>query len=148
MGLHCLSVSFFMARLLSRTCSPLLMCPSRTCPPSRMCRPSGTCPPSFTCPPSRMCPQSRTCPPKRVLKYVPFIMYVPSITCEHSITYMPSITYVMSRFGNYSLQMVYIAKGHAQFECIPVSILRKSISGRHRPVRVADGPMMARCRFT
>ena len=33
--------------------------------------------------------------------------------------------------------------------CIyPVSILRKSISGRHRPVRVADGPMTARCRFT
>ena len=30
----------------------------------------------------------------------------------------------------------------------PVSILRKSISGRHRPVRVADGPMMARFRFT
>ena len=31
---------------------------------------------------------------------------------------------------------------------IPVGILRKSISGRHRPVRVADGPMTARCRFT
>ena len=31
---------------------------------------------------------------------------------------------------------------------IPVNILRKSISGRHRPVRVADGPMTARCRFT
>ena len=30
----------------------------------------------------------------------------------------------------------------------PVSILRKSISGRHRPVTVADGPMTARCRFT
>ena len=30
----------------------------------------------------------------------------------------------------------------------PVSILRKSISGRHRPFRVADGPMTARCRFT
>ena len=30
----------------------------------------------------------------------------------------------------------------------PVSILRKSISGRHRPVRVADGPMTAQCRFT
>ena len=30
---------------------------------------------------------------------------------------------------------------------LPVSILRKSISGRHRPVRVADGPMTARCRF-
>ena len=27
----------------------------------------------------------------------------------------------------------------------PVSILRKSISGRHRPVRVPDGPMTARC---
>ena len=32
--------------------------------------------------------------------------------------------------------------------CNPVSILRKSISGRHRPVRVADGPMTARYRFT
>ena len=31
---------------------------------------------------------------------------------------------------------------------VPVSILRKSISGRYRPVRVADGPMTARCRFT
>ena len=30
----------------------------------------------------------------------------------------------------------------------PVSILRKSISGRHRPVRVDDGPITARCRFT
>ena len=40
----------------------------------------------------------------------------------------------------------------AEFEnsdvIIPVSILRKSISGRHRPVRVADGPMTSRCRFT
>ena len=29
----------------------------------------------------------------------------------------------------------------------PVSILCKSISGRHRPVRIADGPMTARCRM-
>ena len=29
----------------------------------------------------------------------------------------------------------------------PVSILRKSIAGRYRPVRVADGPITARCRF-
>ena len=29
-----------------------------------------------------------------------------------------------------------------------VSILHKSIAGRYRPVRVADGPMTARCRFT
>ena len=30
---------------------------------------------------------------------------------------------------------------------IPLSILYKSIAGRYRPVRVADGPMMARYRF-
>ena len=30
---------------------------------------------------------------------------------------------------------------------IPVSILYKSIAGRYRPVRVADGPIMARYRF-
>ena len=30
---------------------------------------------------------------------------------------------------------------------IPVSILHKSIEGRYRPVKVADGPITARCRF-
>ena len=30
---------------------------------------------------------------------------------------------------------------------IPVSILYKSIAGRYRPVRVADGPITARYRF-
>ena len=29
----------------------------------------------------------------------------------------------------------------------PVSILQISIAGRYRPVRVADGPITARCRF-
>ena len=29
----------------------------------------------------------------------------------------------------------------------PVSILHRSIAGRNRPVRLADGPIMARCRF-
>ena len=51
--------------------------------------------------------------------------------------------------GEYlSIAMLYrqnAGVGRAQY---PVSILRKSISGRHRPVRVADGPMTARCRFT
>ena len=37
---------------------------------------------------------------------------------------------------------------HINLNVDPVSILRKSISGRHRPVRVADRPLMARCRFT
>ena len=31
---------------------------------------------------------------------------------------------------------------------IPASILRKSTSGRHRPVSYSDGPMTARYRFT
>ena len=31
--------------------------------------------------------------------------------------------------------------------CFPVSILHKSIAGRYRPVRVADGPITARYRF-
>ena len=34
-----------------------------------------------------------------------------------------------------------------QDRAIPVSILYKSIAGRYRPVRVADGPITARCRF-
>ena len=29
----------------------------------------------------------------------------------------------------------------------PASILYKSTAGRYRPVRVADGPITARCRF-
>ena len=29
----------------------------------------------------------------------------------------------------------------------PVSILHKSIAGRYRRVRIADGPITARCRF-
>ena len=32
-------------------------------------------------------------------------------------------------------------------EEFPVSIFYKSIAGRYRPVRVADGPITARCRF-
>ena len=33
------------------------------------------------------------------------------------------------------------------FNPYPISILHKSIAGRSRPVRVADGPITARCRF-
>ena len=33
------------------------------------------------------------------------------------------------------------------FKINPVSILYKSIAGRYRPVRVADGPITARYRF-
>ena len=47
---------------------------------------------------------------------------------------------VLSSTGRLELRLVPSA-------IFPVSIVRKSISGRHRPVRVADGPMTARCRF-
>ena len=33
------------------------------------------------------------------------------------------------------------------YSTIPVSALHKSKAGRHRPVRVADGPITACCRF-
>ena len=55
------------------------------------------------------------------------------------------------RMCNTSVTYSYVWHMHAHSRTnstIPVSILRKSISGRHRPVRVADGPMTARCRFT
>ena len=50
----------------------------------------------------------------------------------------------MSPFPFYLHIMVYI---YRLWDTIPVSILYKSIAGRYRPVRVADGPIMARCRF-
>ena len=33
------------------------------------------------------------------------------------------------------------------FNTFPISILYKSIAGRYHPVKVADGPITARCRF-
>ena len=54
-----------------------------------------------------------------------------------------------------ALKSIYWPSFHAEWfglmlfaDSNPVSILRKSKSGRHRPVRVADGPMTVRCRFT
>ena len=37
---------------------------------------------------------------------------------------------------------------YVESQTIPASILRKSTSGRHRPVSYPDGPMTARYRFT
>ena len=37
--------------------------------------------------------------------------------------------------------------GEEETGCFQVSILYKSIAGRYRPVRVADGPITARYRF-
>ena len=46
-----------------------------------------------------------------------------------------------SRSLDFEEQLIY------NYSNIPVSILHKSIVGRYRPVRVADGPITARCRF-
>ena len=48
------------------------------------------------------------------------------------------------------LKVLMFAVGEQKIEncsLIPESILHKSIAGRYRPVRVADGPITARCRF-
>ena len=60
------------------------------------------------------------------------------------------VVVVLCCFVYYMRLGIQAATGYLwrNFRDIPVSILRKSISGRHRPVRVADGPMTARCRFT
>ena len=60
-------------------------------------------------------------------------------------TAMTSVKIIVSGFSNV---IVPLGKHAEKSSTFPVSILRKSISGRHRPVRVADGPMTARCRFT
>ena len=46
---------------------------------------------------------------------------------------------------NPSLSFVF---KNAPLDMNPASILRKSTSGRHRPVSYPDGPMTARYRFT
>ena len=40
----------------------------------------------------------------------------------------------------------YLHLARPIFRSDPVNILHKSIAGRYRPVRVADGPITARCR--
>ena len=57
---------------------------------------------------------------------------------------------IFEEYGAFKAHLVYfyVESYPIRLHPSPVSILRKSISGRHRPVRVADGPMTARCRFT
>ena len=65
------------------------------------------------------------------------------------------------RYVAYSFPIVYLQKKNNRIrgatnkikkknrkEIFPASILRKSTSGRHRPVSYTDGPMTARYRFT
>ena len=54
--------------------------------------------------------------------------------CDRFVMCMPLYSLALSFF-------LYI------LPCIPVCILHKSIAGRYRPVRVADGSITARCRF-
>ena len=63
-------------------------------------------------------------------------------TGKHIISQLPYL------YLFYLFRQTYIQIGSPALTLYPVSSLHKSISGRHRPVRVADGPMTARCRFT
>ena len=48
---------------------------------------------------------------------------------------------------NHDRQYKYLKPKKRKATTSPVSILYKSIAGRYRPVRVADGPITARYRF-
>ena len=50
----------------------------------------------------------------------------------------------MSEGASSHVAALFVPVGRA---CFPASILHKSKAGRYRPVRVADGPIMARYRF-
>ena len=74
---------------------------------------------------------------------------------KKNIIYLSSAEFAISKVMNMSEQSSSLTGWCIMISIVlmtaynhPVSILRKSISGRHRPVRVADGPMTARCRFT
>ena len=67
----------------------------------------------------------------------------------NDVTLMYKTAYVMSvRAINADVSLTFYTVWANAVNYNPVSILRKSISDRHRPVRVADRPMTARCRFT
>ena len=70
------------------------------------------------------------------------------INCSEAlISNMEALTCAI--YGGATYTNVNVAVRHVSENVSnPGSILRKSISGRYRPVRVADGPMTARCRFT
>ena len=55
----------------------------------------------------------------------------------------------LSQHDNITLNVIFNGNVNLSNESnIPASILRKSTSGRHRPVSYPDGPMTARYRFT
>ena len=65
---------------------------------------------------------------------------VETLPCE-----MANVFAISSLYKKYKIMHIiahFLVCGHS-----PVSILHKSIAGRYRPVRVADGPITARYRF-
>ena len=57
--------------------------------------------------------------------------------------YMKNIRIFLSENFLLVVKFLMYLNRHVFVMIYPVSILCKSISGRHRPVRVADGPMTA-----
>ena len=60
----------------------------------------------------------------------------------------PHSIWVISLMSGYNKTWYSVNERWTGRGSIPASILRKSTSGRHRPVSYPDGPMTARYRFT
>ena len=76
-----------------------------------------------------------------------FYKVMPSVMPSRPLSFL-SYMYICKEVMQVLYQTLPLFAATSEMVYYPVSILRKSISGRHRPVRVADGPMTARCRFT
>ena len=60
---------------------------------------------------------------------------------KNDVSYFSTKTYIVGTQYKHFTEVVLLST-------YPASILRKSTSGRHRPVSYPDGPMTARYRFT
>ena len=63
------------------------------------------------------------------------------------IFYLFFFSFLVVKFSIYLIGRVFVMQCTGNTGGFPVGFLHKSIAGRYRPVRVADGPITARCRF-
>ena len=67
--------------------------------------------------------------------------------CLINIYTTATSTSVLMQLKNSSVKQYSKTQIITKLQWVPVCIFYKSIAGRYRPVRVADGPITARCRF-
>ena len=68
-------------------------------------------------------------------------------TCAHSEGSEQFALPPLAIRPHYLILLFHNVQNQEHYSLIPVSILYKSIAGRYRPVRVADGPITACYRF-